>query len=478
VRHTLADAALLLFLLAAAGRFLASGLVPAATALRGDFGIVFPSESFARLRPDWPPPTVWGARGPGDPEYAGLWFYGPMLHFLTLPLFTVPTRDLVAPAWALINTAALAASFVLAARLAQIRASTRAMMLLAALWMGFQPLVNCLAQGNVEIVELALVLAGLSSLHAARAARAGAWLGAATMVKYLPIGFLAWLALRGRSRAVAGGVLAIAAVAIVTALTLGWENSTTVNRVPGRLFNPPGGLHDLSITSIYLHRTAVRDPLAFGGVAWRSPERMKLAQRAGLLTSGLVGITYAVLIWRRRRQPIAAPEVGVLFLLMLLLPPWNHDYYYIFALVPLSMVVLTALQEGSSQTRQRPVMIAALVAYVLMSPPVPYGVIDRLGWFDARFAHLWNFADLPTYGALLLLAAITCQWLTCGAFTSRFVTPAAWSVPRPRPPGHAGISASVSRRVNGRRSNARGTGSTRMSGAPFGIRMWPGRYTR
>jgi hypothetical protein len=200
-------------------------------------------------------------------------------------------------------------------------------------------------------------------------------------------------------------------VAIATALTLGWEHSTTVNRVPGRLFNPPGGLHELSITSTFLHRVAVPDAQALEGVAWSSPERMKLAQRAGLVTSAFIGLAYAALIWRQRHLPITAPEVGALFLLMLLLPPWNHDYYYLFALVPLSIVVLRAIHDGSRRTRQRLVMIVALAAYGLMSPPVPYGWIDRLGWFDAPFAHLWNFASLPVYGALLLLGAISSQWL-------------------------------------------------------------------
>ena len=80
-RASLAGSALAVLLLAyGAIRFLKSGFLPATVALGGDFGAVFPSPLFARLRPDFPTDTAW----------VGGWYSGPMVHFLTLPLFLVP----------------------------------------------------------------------------------------------------------------------------------------------------------------------------------------------------------------------------------------------------------------------------------------------------------------------------------------------------------------------------------------------------
>ena len=86
-----------------AARFFLAGLAPAVSGLRGDFAAVFPTEYVATLRPDFPVDAVW----------PGAWSYGPMLHFLTLPLLLLPAWSLVSAVWAIVNTAALLSSFVM-----------------------------------------------------------------------------------------------------------------------------------------------------------------------------------------------------------------------------------------------------------------------------------------------------------------------------------------------------------------------------
>ena len=58
----------------------------------------------------------------------------------------------------------------------------------------------------------------------------------------------------------------------------------------------------------------------------------------------------------------------------LLLPPWNHDYYYPFALAPISVLFLKSVL-----TRSRLVLGLTLIGYLLISPPVPFNSIDRTG---------------------------------------------------------------------------------------------------
>jgi hypothetical protein len=399
-----------LFVLAyGAARFLKSGFLPATLALGGDFGAVFPSSFFARLRPDFPSDAVW----------VGGWYSGPMVHFLTLPLFLVPRWSMVPTVWALTNVAALSLSFVFVCRLSGVapRISWAVVAALAGLWLLFQPLVNCLAQGNIEIVEMALVLGALVRLQASKDRLAGALLGVAAMLKFLPIGFLGWLLLRQRWRAVGAGVAAIAVIAAITTVTLGWRESTLASVMVSRdasdsrrlLDESAGwnnaGLHELSVNSMFIHRAGVLDydvPM----IRWLPSERATLAARAGTLASLLLAAGMGLILFVRRRRPVSPLEISVLFMTMFMIVPRNHDYYYVFALVPLSVLFLKA-----AAARDWTLAAITIAAYVLISPPIPYAWIDRTGWFRLPFAYVTNFHDVPVLGGLILWFAATHQLL-------------------------------------------------------------------
>ena len=255
------------------------------------------------------------------------------MHFLTLPLFLLPTFAAVRVVWTAVNVASLVVSFFLVLRIAGQRAArARTIAWLAALWMGFQPLTTCLAQGNIEIVELMVLLAGLVALQEKRGFRAGLLVGVAAMIKYLPIGFLVWLGLRGFRKALVVSTATVGVVALCTAVTLGWHDTHLTN-LPDRASAPSAGFHELSLTSVFLHQSAVLDRTGFLVLRWFPKERKLWAQRAGLLASGSMALAYAFLFWRRRGTQVAPSELGVLFLLMFLLPPFNHDYYYILWII-------------------------------------------------------------------------------------------------------------------------------------------------
>src|SRR3989338_248212 len=210
-------------------RFVGSGLLPATQALRGDFGAVFPAPALAAsLRPDFPINQFW-AVWHGDT----VWYYGPMFHVLTLPLFLAPSWNMVPPLWALVNLIAVVAAFAFCWRLAAPASSTARgehLALLAGLWLLYQPLVNCFAQGNIELIELAVILGAIGLAHRGRLVSAGVVLGIGTMTKLLPVGFLVWLGVRGSRRALMAGGITIALIAALTAVTLGWEHSAEVDR--------------------------------------------------------------------------------------------------------------------------------------------------------------------------------------------------------------------------------------------------------
>ena len=217
LRRWIGAALSVVVLVAGVLRFIKADWLPAIRGFRGDFAAVFPTSVLAHLRPDFPVQQVW----PG-------WNYGPVLHFVTLPLFLVPTWSMAPVAWAIVNLAALAISFVCARRLsgAASRVGWPALAFLAGLWLLFQPLGTCFASGDIELFEMSLILLSLVAFQSSQDGRAGTLIGAATMIKFLPIGFVGWYLLRGRWRAVTFAALTLAAIAAIATVTLGWKEAS------------------------------------------------------------------------------------------------------------------------------------------------------------------------------------------------------------------------------------------------------------
>ena len=399
-RTWLVNLAVFVLLLIAIPRFVVSGLIPAVHQLRGDFAAAFPTAYFARWRPDFPTSQVLGSEG-------ALWNYGPMFHFLTLPLLLVPQWDQVPSAWAIANLGALTISFLLVWRLRGPSAagSPAAIVATAGLWLLFQPLVNCFAQGNIEIVEVALVLLALVCLQRGREGAAGGMMAVASCLKLLPVGFLGWMILRRRWRAVAAGAAVMVLVAALTATTLGWGRSLTRRSSLSIIGDAPvAGFHELSITSVFMHRASRLD-LSTPTPRWFPLDRRTAAARAGAISSVLLAACYAGLLLhasRLRPREVMPEEIAILFLLMLILPPWNHDYYYLFALVPLTLLLVESAGDRDLVT-----FALAIVGYLLMSPPIPFGIMTRTGLFSGSFAYALNFYDVPVAGSLVLLFAAT-----------------------------------------------------------------------
>ena len=371
-------------------RFLTAGLWPAITALRGDFAATFPTDAVARLRPGVDVSQVWQ-------HGTGLWYYGPLQHVLTLPLLFVPSWDAVPAVWATVNVLCLALTLWV---LVEGVNSWLLIGLLAGMWLLFQPLANALAQGTIEILELGVIVLGLRALVAGRPRSAGAWFGIATMIKFLPIGFLGWAVLRRQWRVVWSAVAVTAAVAVLTAMTLEWRLSVALQHLSAPWQQLWMTHHQLSLTSLYLHLGAVFDePFP----QWFPVGRQDIGLLAGAAASLGMASGYTWLFLRDARWSVWE-DASILSLLLILLPPWNQDYYYLFALVPLTRLTITAWT-----TQDRGLWALVIVAYVCMSPPVPYGWLQ---WaFTAPVAHVLTWYAVSLLGALGLLYAATWQML-------------------------------------------------------------------
>ena len=194
------------------------------------------------------------------------------------------------------------------------------------------------------------------------------------MIKFLPIGFVGWLALRGRWRAAAVAASVVIAIAAVAAVTLDWRRSVAIVDVMPRASDANVySVHFMSVSSMFLHRSSEIDWVVWN-LRWLPEARHAVDARAGTLATVALGACYALWFLARRRRRIRWEEMGVLFLLMFLLPPWNHEDYFIFALMP-----FTAILADAVITRDWPALAASAAAYVLISPPVPFSVLERTG---------------------------------------------------------------------------------------------------
>ncbi len=388
-----------LLLLAGVGRFVQNGFLPALKLSLGDFRASFPTEYFAWIRPDFPTKMVW----PG-------WTYGPVLHFITLPLFLVPRWSMVGAAWALINLCALLASFVYVYRLsgAERRVSWAAIAVLGGLWGWFKPMQSCFEQGNIELIEMAITLAALDRVRRGRERAAGILLGTATMIKFAPVGFVAWLGLRGRWRTVTAAVLTIVAIAGLAQVTLGWQNNGLALRSLWLRGVPQINADTQTVISIFLHRVGVLDMSdAYFPQRWFPDARAATAARAGAVAGLAYTVVFGVLMFLRRKREWSPLEVSSLFLPMILLPTSNHQYYFVFALVPLSVLFLRSVAD-----RQWGVLTATMVTYFMISAPFRFTWIDLASHFEEPFFYVLNYHSVMAYGALTLWGIATYQMLS------------------------------------------------------------------
>jgi hypothetical protein len=94
-------------------------------------------------------------------------------------------------------------------------------------------------------------------------------------------------------------------------------------------------------------------------------------------------------------------EVGLLTTAMVLLPPHNEQYYFVFLLLP--YLVLYARYRAQRSWR------AALlvVSFVLVAVPIPLSIVQRLSGVDVFGVYLR--AGVPFVGAALLAVVLVAE---------------------------------------------------------------------
>lgn len=369
-----------------AAHFVLSGIKQPLNNYYGDFLASFPSwkASVTLGRMDMYNGSLsekWSLRFRGERE--PVWHYGPVEHFVTLPLFAFPTLKSAYMAWLFVNYAFLAGIAILAVRLFDPGHSAVTTTVILAFVLNFNPLYEALTQRNIEILELLLILMAYALWRKGRLGWCGVVVGLAAMTKFLPLIFLPYFIVKRKWSALGGALAAIVPIALVTEVVLGWKHN-------GILIQ----LREGGIVNSELNQSLSGAILRL--IEWtRTPVSGAIISLLAILIC-LTGLSWLFLV---TRKCVAADDLewGILVIAMVLLPPHNEQYYFLFLLFPYLALFARRVRLGDTHPSS---WCPFIISFIFVAAPMPFSILARITGINAF--HLYLSAGIPFLGSAIL----------------------------------------------------------------------------
>ena len=266
----------------------------------------------------------------------------------------------------------------------------------------FQPMLSNLWHGQVTGLIFACFCLSYWLLHRNRPLAAGLALGLIIPFKFYPALFVLYFAWRRQWRVVAGALVGSLIILLVSLLTVGWEGNLAYFRVVASELGGGGipAFNNESISGFLLHaftRGDVFSWLEMETPLWVSGLRL-----------GLVLLVIGVVVWAMRRPPSDTGDetetqdldLSLVILVTLLISPITWYHYYMWLLLPLTILFDRLLLAPQVDVRR----IAWLaVAYGLV---VVEGIIVLQPLAAQSLQDVWFLRLLLSqsfFGAVLLL---------------------------------------------------------------------------
>jgi hypothetical protein len=272
-----------------------------------------------------------------------------------------------------------------------------------AAWLANHMSVEAFANtAHLEVLELALIAAGLLLAVRGYALLGGGALGLAIATKVLPGVFLPYLAITRRWRLLLGAVI----FAAVPFLVVCWLQGISPLDGLYALIYQGGNLTKLEYSEYeYTPRAEIARMLAGeGGTV--TPEQ---AQLAISLHWGIAIIVAAFVAWVLFRSRIGPLTYGLMFglvaVVMLVAAPSAHAPYYIF-LLPAWTAILADLLRRPVTGRTLACWAALVAAYTCIGFDQPFFLSQRLFGFGIVVPQHWLAWHLPSLGLLLTLTLL------------------------------------------------------------------------
>jgi hypothetical protein len=210
---------------------------------------------------------------------------------------------------------------------------------------------------------------------------AGICFGLFVPIKYFPVIILAYLAFRKEWKVALGGAAAIAGVGLISIAVLGWRVheifflSVFGNHLTGRL-----SLQDQTVpfTAVYQSFDTLFDRL-FVLDAARNPQPLLAAPL--LRTFGLIAVKGSILLAavaalvrlaREGASSAAAPSIGILGILLLLIAPATATYTCALLWLPVALLIEYFLARGARSSAYFILGVYALIGFIPYSYTYPF----------------------------------------------------------------------------------------------------------
>jgi len=367
----------------------------------------------------WRPLVLRLARGE-DVYRIGAYPNPPVMGLTLYPLALLPD-ELCAQVWFWLKVLMAAAAVFWSVRLASEPGEpVPPLAWIAVVLLSLRPLVGDLQHGNVNILILFVVLAGLWSFRRRHDWRAGLLLALATSYKVTPALFLPYFLYKRQWRVVlafsAGLVLFLA---VVPGLLLGFQRNLTLLRSWAGLMIAPYLVHGIvtteqinqSLPGVLFRLCTKCDAIQLADGSWVSVNIVSMCPEAALLLlKALVAALLLLVAWLCRR-PIAkrtdtrwAAEWALVLMAMLFISERSWKHHYVTMVLPYAVVVVHIARKDCTRAMRR--FLVASLAGSLLLMGLTQGELGKL--FAGGYGHKYMLAyGMYFYGALVVFAAVS-----------------------------------------------------------------------
>ncbi|MFN7971889.1 MAG: glycosyltransferase family 87 protein [Acidobacteriota bacterium] len=262
----------------------------------------------------------------------------------------------------------------------------------------FQPIYDGLIAGQVNALVLVLILLALDRLSRSRDGAAGAFLGAAAIVKMSPALLLVWLVVTRRWRAIAGAAASMALLSLLSlaVVPISVQRAFYLEVLPGFSSTFPAVRLPISYFGNHSLPSAIDALLPSG-------RPRHLSGPARVVTAVLEGTLLAIACLRSARSRASLRDASAFLVLMVAFPVFAFDHHVVYLLLPIALGVLLVSEGQLAPSWIAPVALS----WALLGIP-----LTELVLLDARTGILWaplvvlaRRAKLIGMGLLLVVLA-------------------------------------------------------------------------
>lgn len=266
----------------------------------------------------------------------------------------------------------------------------------------FRPFLMGMAMVKIEFIEILLMALALHFYRTEKDYWAGASLGAAAMIKYIPGFLIFYFLIRGEKKVVASFALACVAITLVTVGIFGWEHHVSFAQ---QLFSKQSWSSWIDNQSMFV---AVGRAFAPFPPKEFTPE-ISLSHTANLVLWSVrialgLALVYVTFVNRKDRK---SRQVEMIMGLWLAFAPilirFFRDYYTVLLYPFMLAMVLEFLENRPVTWVQKTFWIGMGLAYFLIGQGVPLGLFTRLPEAIPHYGNfnLFLYLAIPFWGVLV-----------------------------------------------------------------------------